>query len=420
MVVPNYRPDAYQKQLVITADEEKNVITFWYEQDTTHAPLHVVHWVQNIEGDGYTLYSERTDLNAVVGAEITEDPLSIDGFTYNPDMSKNSGVVEAGSGLELSLYYDRNTYPYLFKFVDKATGKEMGEAVSGVARYQAQVTEKAKQFPGYTCVSGDQQTITIAIESPVTDKNLRIFYYEETQVTIHYVAVTEDGGSVSLSDETIGVLTGAPNGSTPTAKSGYVFVGWYTDEECAFPVNPEWVDSAGKIVPEKSVNLGTSATSIMVYAGATYYAKFVKLVNVTVTKEVTGNLGDKTKEFAFTASWVNAFGQPQSESFNLAHGNYKILTSIPVGASVTITEANYSDSNYTTSYKVNDGDAQNKRTAQITVSEKGDAITFTNNKETAPDTGVLLDSLPYVVILAVVVLGAALVIVRRRKHRDDD
>ena len=423
VVVSNYRPDAYQKQLVITADEAKNVITFWYEQDTTHAPLHVVHWVQNIEGDGYTLYSERTDLNAVVGAGVTEEPLSIDGFTYNPDKSTNTGVVEAGSGLELNLYYDRNTYPYLFRFVDRATGNEMGEdtAVSGVARYQAQVTEKAKQFPGYTCVSGDQQTISIAIESPATDKNLRIFYYEETQVTIHYVAVTEDGGSVSLSDETIGVLTGDPNGSAPTAKTGYVFVGWYTDEECAISVNPEWVDSlTGKIVPKQSVNLGTSATPIMVYAGATYYAKFVKLVNVTVTKEVTGNLGDKSKEFAFTASWVNAFGQLKSESFNLAHGNYKILTSIPVGANVTITEADYSDSNYTTSYKVNAGDAQNGCTAQITVSEEGDAITFTNNKEATPDTGVLLDSLPYVVILAVVVLGAALVIVRRRKHRDDD
>ena len=96
------------------------------------------------------------------------------------------------------------------------------------------------------------------------------------------------------------------------------------------------------------------------------------------------------------------------------------MTSIPVGANVTITEANYSDSNYATSYKVNAGDAQNGCTAQITVSEEGDAITFTNNKEATPDTGVLLDSLPYVVILAVVVLGAALVIVRRRKHRDDD
>ena len=49
-----------------------------------------------------------------------------------------------------------------------------------------------------------------------------------------------------------------------------------------------------------------------------------------------------------------------------------------------------------------------------------DKVTFANNKEATPDTGVLLDSLPYVVILAVVVLGAALVIVRRRKHRDDD
>lgn len=414
VVVPKYRPDAYQKQLVITADEAKNVITFWYERDTTHAPLHVVHWVQNIEGDEYTLYSERTDLNAVVGAKVTENPLSIDGFTYNPGKSTNTGVVEAGSGLELNLYYDRNTYPYLFKFVDKATDKKMGEAVSGVARYQAQVTERAKQFPGYTCVSGDQQTISIAIESPATDKNLRIFYYDETQVTIHYVAVTEDGGSVSLSDETIGVLTGDPKGSAPTAKTGYVFVGWYTDEECAISVNPEWVDSlTGKIVPKQSVNLGTSATPIMVYAGATYYAKFVKLVNVTVTKEVTGNLGDKSKDFKFVATYtVN--GESKSEQFYLKHDGTWPLQNIPVGTVVTITEDEYSG--YTTTNDKGEGG----REATITVAEGENSVTFTNNKQAVPDTGVLLDSLPYVVILAVVVLGAALVIVRRRKHRDDD
>ena len=59
------------------------------------------------------------------------------------------------------------------------------------------------------------------------------------------------------------------------------------------------------------------------------------------------------------------------------------------------------------------------KTVRVTVLDS-DKVTFTNNKEATPDTGVLLDSLPDVVILAVVVLGAALVIVRRRKHRDDD
>ena len=65
-----------------------------------------------------------------------------------------------------------------------------------------------------------------------------------------------------------------------------------------------------------------------------------------------------------------------------------------------------------------DNDGEYKKVT-VTVLDS-DKVTFTNNKEAVPDTGVLLDSLPYVVILAVVVLGAALVIVRRRKHRDDD
>ena len=47
-------------------------------------------------------------------------------------------------------------------------------------------------------------------------------------------------------------------------------------------------------------------------------------------------------------------------------------------------------------------------------------IVFTNTKNVVPDTGVILDSLPYVLILAVVALGAAGVVIRRRRSREDD
>lgn len=45
-------------------------------------------------------------------------------------------------------------------------------------------------------------------------------------------------------------------------------------------------------------------------------------------------------------------------------------------------------------------------------------IKVENSKYATPDTGVLLDSLPYIVILACVVLIAILLLVRRRR-RDD-
>ena len=47
-------------------------------------------------------------------------------------------------------------------------------------------------------------------------------------------------------------------------------------------------------------------------------------------------------------------------------------------------------------------------------------IVVTNNSTIIPDTGVILDSLPYVLILAVVALGAVGVVIRRRRSREDD
>lgn len=158
----------------------------------------------------------------------------------------------------------------------------------------------------------------------------------------------------------------------------------------------------------------------MVFEAATYYAKFVKQTNVTIEKKVTGNLGDKTREFEFQYSLD---GKTWSDTFTLKHGDiFTTPQKLDVGATIYVREKAAADYSTTASHASGDltvDDDGGYKTVRVTVLDS-DKVTFTNNKEATPDTGVLLDSLPYVVILAVVVLGAALVIVRRRKHRDDD
>lgn len=170
---------------------------------------------------------------------------------------------------------------------------------------------------------------------------------------------------------------------------------------------------------------GTTATvqSVGPSGNTVTFTNTRKTGTINVTKLVTGGLGDKTKDFNFTASW-QLMGQ-QTKEFTLKHGGTETIPTIPalpVGTVVTITEDDYTGTNggYTTSYQIGEGEVTSGREATITVAEGENNVTFINNKEAVPDMGVLLDSLPYVVILAVVVLGAALVIVRRRKHRDDD
>lgn len=143
--------------------------------------------------------------------------------------------------------------------------------------------------------------------------------------------------------------------------------------------------------------------------------------SLTVEKIVTGGLGDKTKSFNFTVRY-NGVEVPE-KAFVLSNGDKKEIMDIPIGTEVTIEEADYETYNgYTTTYVVKDGQEQNGRTAKWTAAPEGETpntITFTNFKDATPDTGVLLDSLPYILILAAVVLAVVLMLVLKRRRADD-
>ena len=301
--ITGYAPDAYQKQLVLAA--EGNEIIFWYVKDDAHAPLQIIHWTQNIAGDGYTEYQSSTNLNGVIGTEYSETPLTIAGFTYNGTKSNAEGTLTA-AGLVLNLYYDRNEYPYEFRFLEQGTDKKLADAVTGNARYQAQVTQKAKDIPGYTLVSAENQAIHIAIEDGTTAvKNVKTFYYIEQTVEIKYEVVGPTGcGTLhNYQESQLKVTTGEVKGSTPTAADGFKFVGWYEDEACTRPVNAAWVADS-KLTPQKTKDLGNN---VMGYEAATYYAKFeYDVADLTITKSGAEDI-DENQSFIFTVTGPNNF-----------------------------------------------------------------------------------------------------------------
>ena len=302
--IAGYAPDAYQKQLVLAA--EGNEIIFWYVKDEVHAPVHVIHWIQNIAGDGYTEYQSSTNLNGVIGNSYSETPLEIPGFKFNGARSNASGKLTA-AGLVLNLYYDRIGYPYVFKFIDQATGNEIAQSVDGMARYQAQVTQTAKTIPGYKLISAENQAINIAIEDPdhVANKNVKIFYYNEETVNILYKVVgpTGCGRLDNYQENDLKVITGTAAGSMPTAASGYKFVGWYKDEGCTEPVAAAWIAN-NKLTPERTKDLGNGVTG---YEAATYYAKFeLDVFDLTIQKEGCAEI-DENQSFLFRITGPNGF-----------------------------------------------------------------------------------------------------------------
>ena len=328
--VPGYMPDAYQKQLVLSANTEKNVLIFWYAKDTLHAPVQIIHWVQNLNNDGYTEYQSSTDINTLIGTEVTENPLTIAGFAYNEGKSNPSGTL-TDDGLLLNLYYDRVEYPYEFRFLEYGTDKKLVDAESGNARYQARVSQTAKDIPGYTLVSDANQSINVAIEDPadVANKNVKVFYYTEQTVDIKYLVSGPQGcGTLSsYQDNSLNVRTGTPGGSTPTASAGFKFVGWFKDEACTEAADASWVSADNKLTPGKTKNYGTEETTAMGYEAATYYAKFeADVADLTITKH--GYVAtDGEQSFIFTVTGPDNF----SKKIVIQGNGTVVLTGLKIG-----------------------------------------------------------------------------------------
>ena len=363
--ISGYAPDAYQKRLVLSADDAQNVITFWYVKDEIHAPVQVIHWTQNVAGGGYTEYQSSTNLNGVIGNTYTETPLTIPGFRYNAGDSQASGRLTA-SGLVLNLYYDRIEYPYEFRFLEQGTNKQLAPLAKGTARYQAQVTETAPSIPGYTLVSAENQAINIAIEDPagVAKKNVKTFYYQEQTVDIKYVAVGF-GTLDNVQDSNVKVLTGSVNGSTPTPNAGYKFVGWFENEACTQAVNKDWVNTdTNKLTPRKSVKYDSKDG----YGAATYYAKFERDVfDLTIEKKAASDSNiDRNQTFVFRVK-----GEGVDMQVVITGDGQQTIKNLPVG-DYTITE----DTSWSWKYTPVGGAEKTLMTSDI---EKGAAtVTFEN------------------------------------------
>ena len=338
--VTGYMPDAYQKRLVLAADN--NEIIFWYTKDDVHAPVQIIHWMQNIVGDGYTEYQSSTNLNGIIGTEHNEEPLDIRGFRYNATKSNATGTLTA-KGLVLNLYYDRIEYPYAFLFLEQGTEteKQLADPVTGNARYQAQVTQGAKTIPGYKLVSAESQAINIQIEDPAdtANKNVKVFYYIENAVTINYQVEGPAGcGTLDNYSESVKAVNGQPNGSTPTTNEGFKFVGWYTDAACTGKVATDWV-SDNKLTPHKTKNYGTEQNPVMGYEAATYYAKFeYDLTDLTITKK--WNSKDDSCYKQDTIFIVKGKGLPEDGLRVVIPRNESsvTITGLTVGQTYTVTE----------------------------------------------------------------------------------
>lgn len=238
--------------------------------------------------------------------------------------------------------------------------------------------------------------------------------------------VPEGSTSISLSniDRPDVLRAGQTEADCPATKETadgtvYKFEGWYTDKN---------------FTSESKFNF----TEDTISADTTFYAKYVPAsANLTVTKTVTGKLGDTNKAFTFTITKADGTSANITDAnveiseadsakvewlrngkFTLKDGASIIFKNLPSGE-YKVVEDDYKGEKYETSYVVGSGTPENGREVSVTIGTDAKQIDFTNHRTLEPDLGVLLDTLPYIVILAVVAGGVALLMLRKRRKEDD-
>lgn len=219
----------------------------------------------------------------------------------------------------------------------------------------------------------------------------------------------------------------------------YELKGWYTED----PLGDINVHGP-KIEDDEWLGRGTNGSGYLtkstdqvredgtVYFYAVWEPETQKPIR-TITKKVEGLFGDRSKQFRIVVTGPNSFRQ----EFTLAHGDAGTLNDlmVQVGDVITITE--YDASDYDTTAQIYYGSSgllgangqeftgENEKTTTITITDDmidldEINITVTNEKDAPVDNGVLLDTLPYILILVVVVGGGVLLFLRKRKNDDDE
>lgn len=252
--------DAVSKTLVLAAYEtveeeyQNNVITFYYTENTTDALYQINHNIQNVDLNGYSLYSTETrivDINTVINP--SDSAISIPGFAFVPDITKVEGEIAEGASvadgnkLIIDLYYDRLTYGYVVYYreygnesnilatIADDTKHIIGTKVSHTA--PESVTDVNNDV--YTIVGDTERTIEIRAESGdvITLNVINVYYQKKTFYTVNYKAVcipetSDNFGQVSLSYEIVD-SDSQPQGSAAMVSDNvrYSFKGWYSDDK---------------------------------------------------------------------------------------------------------------------------------------------------------------------------------------------
>ena len=369
---PGYVADAFQKRLIMTADESRNVITFRYRKDDGQnlAPYTITHYLEDAmspeENPSYDIYQEFS-VQGKSGELRTTNILNIEGyenskveaFTYDSkgkyvpltSQVKDNlvSITLPEEGAKIDIYYDCRDYPYEIRHINDKDKTEIIPAVKGKARYGESIDAKALGGtdlpPAYEVHGPASREHRISIETDLNTavNNVIEFYYLEKQVYYQYETVIkpkeysgQSFGYLTRQGEPVYVSSGTAQGcEVITTNPNFEFKGWYTDPECKVPVIGSIYDSyidpadAKKICPQKIKTSDCDMYDItfMKEGRIKFYALFEpKIASLNITKENADS--DDTFIYLVEGSGVSMEVSVQGNSsvviHNLPLGEYTV------------------------------------------------------------------------------------------------
>lgn len=245
-----------------------------------------------------------------------------------------------------------------------------GEAGSETARKNITIT-----LPTYTSVGIYTYTFT------ETDGGTAGVTYRSDAITL-VVTVIEQGGKVRVA-------------AVHTEGEGKGKSGEFNNEY-----------SAGSLSVKKTV------TGIMGDQQKEFTVKvtFTAPADDTVREAITYVDGTETKTIAAGDGWTGS----KEVEITLKHDETVTFTNIPYGVTYTVVEDDYTneaDGGYDeASYAFDD---ENKK-----IDSASENVTITNNKDGEIDTGITMDSMPYILLLAVTCMGLFVFVSKKRMMRE--
>lgn len=166
---------------------------------------------------------------------------------------------------------------------------------------------------------------------------------------------------------------------------------------------------------------------------------------LTINKTLVGNMAEKDQYFTVVVTFnapagdtiaSNALTYNKGELSNennppklavgentlyIKGGETIVIENIPYDVTYTVVETEANQNGYTTTYTL---DGETVDTVESAIGEENDetpadTVVITNSKTTEVDTGISVDSIPYIAMLGVVAVGGAGVVVSKKRRSED-